>query len=56
MNTAAVAATSLFTGNVLGIPLLNPATVIFNLIDELVVISECFQWPNLFIFERFDRL
>jgi len=45
MNTAAVAGTSFFTGNLPGIPFLNPATDIINLIDESVIVSECFQWP-----------
>ena len=43
MNTTAIAGTSLITGNVLGIPFLNPAADSFNLINQAVIVSEFFQ-------------
>ena len=43
MNTAAIAGASLITGNVLSIPFLNPAADIFNLINQALIVSECFQ-------------
>jgi hypothetical protein len=54
MNTAAVAGTPFFAGNLPGIPFLNPATGSINLINESVIISECFRWPVFVRQTKFD--